>query len=139
MKSGGCLGKEHLKYKGLSESTKFQYKRACHRFLEWRRLASLPKPRRLSTLEYQCSEFIHFLYQDDRPMYWAVFFCSGMKRLYTKGRREVRTADRYYGYWSKAKFTRRAFPISADLVRGMATYLLIKNRPRMALAFLLAF
>ena len=134
-----CLGGEHIKYKGLSDNSKLRYRRACLRFLEWRRLAGLPKPKRLSTLDFQCGEFVNFLYQDDRPMYWAGDFCSGMKRLYTKGRKAAVTADRYYKYWSKAKLVRRAFPISADLVRGMATYLLIKGRPRMALAFLLAF
>ena len=74
VKTGSCLGKEHLKYKGLSENTKFRYKRACIRFLEWRKLACLSKPRRLSTLEYQCGEFIHFYIKTTGPCIGPVFF-----------------------------------------------------------------
>ena len=93
----------------------------------------------MTALEYQCVEFITFLYQDARPLYWAGDFLSGMKRCFVQGRRAVRTANRYYNYWVNATPTKRALPISSELVRGMATYFLIKGRPRMALAFLVGF
>ena len=131
--------KEHIKWKGLSDKGKARYRRAIFRFLEWRKLAELSKPRKITALEYQCGEFVIFLYQDDRPIYWAGDFLSGMKRCYMQGRRACRTASRYYGYWIKGTPVKRALPISSELVRGMAAYFVIKGRPRMAVAFLVAF
>ena len=131
--------KGHLKWKGLSDNGRARYKRAILRFLEWRKLAELSKPRRITALEYQFGEFVNFVYQDERPVYWAGDFLSGMRRCYMQGRRACRTASRYYGYWVKGTPVRRALPTSSELVRGMAAYFVIKGRPRMAVSFLLAF
>ena len=134
-----AVQREHVKLKGLGAVSRYRYKRAVWRFLEWRKLAEFPKPRKLIHLEYQCGEFIIFLYQDERPLYWAGDFLSGMKRYWMQGYRATHTAQRYYNYWVKGTHRSRAFPLSGELVRGMAVYFLFKKRPRMALAFLLGF
>ena len=119
--------REHIELRGLGAVSRYRYKRAVWRFLEWRKLAELPKPSKLSHLEYQCCEFINFLYQDERPLYWAGEFLSGMKRYWIQGYRATCTAQRYYNYWVKGTHRTQALPISGELVRGMAFYFCLKT------------
>ena len=121
--------REHIKEKGLGVVSRYRYKCAVWRFLEWRKLAELSKPRKMHAFEFQCGEFINFLYQDERPLYWAGFFLSGMKRYWIQGYQATRTAQRYYNYWVKGTHRTRALPLSGELVRGMAAYFLLKAAP----------
>ena len=52
--------REHIKLRGLGAVSRYRYKRAVWRYLEWRKLAEFPKPSKLIHLEYQCGEFINF-------------------------------------------------------------------------------
>ena len=60
--------REHIKLKGLGLVSRIRYKRAVWRFLEWRKLAELEKPRKMHVLEFVCAEFVNFLYQYERPL-----------------------------------------------------------------------
>jgi integrase len=96
-------------------------------------------PTTLAELDYQAGEFINFIYLDERPLGWAGDFVSGLKRLFPRCRKSLDIAGSFYKNWAKATVRVRAFPLSPDLVRGMASLALLDGKPRLAASFLIAF
>jgi integrase len=131
--------KTHIKYEALKETSLRRYKVAVQRFFQWRKSAGFSLPNSLSQLDFQASEFINYLYLDERPLGWAGDFVAGIKRLYPRCRKHLDTTGAYYKNWSKATVRVRALPFTPDFVRGLASLALIDKKPRLAAGFLVAF
>ena len=64
---------------------------------------------------------------------------SGFKRFYPACRRHLETSHMYHRNWCKTIVRISAFPISADLVKGMAAVAYTEQQPMFGAAILLAF
>ncbi len=97
------------------------------------------RPRIITELDYLSGEFIHFLYQDDRPVGWASDFLCGLKRLYPFCRRGSESANQYQRNRVKAIVRRRACPLPWSVVKGMVGLAILENRHDLAIALYLGF
>ena len=64
----------HIKYLGVTEKTRDNYKRALRHFFNYLRAMEQPLPAELEDLDHIGSEFINHVYMDDWPLYVARFF-----------------------------------------------------------------
>lgn len=131
--------KGHIKFVSVSAKTIDRYRVGVKRFFSWMSRERIPMPNSFDELDHHAGEFIHFLYQDDRPLGWVTDFVSGMKRLYPKCRRKLETASAYMRNWQKATVRTRALPLSSEMVRGMAAVAIQKGQPQLALILLVGF
>ena len=131
--------KVHLKYIGVTQRTHKDYKTALHRFYAFVDFRFSKKPCSPSAMRFAASEFVNFLYQDDRPISWAGNFLSGMKRFHPSLKPSLDLAQQYHTNWSRSITRVRAFPFTAEVVQAMAVVLATDGKPSMAVVVLLAF
>ena len=129
----------HLKYAAITHSTLRRYKLSVKRFFAWARSSKLRLPHSFLELGGQLSEFFNFLFLDDCPMHWAADALSGFKRLLPSCKRHLNISNLYLKNWTKCLTRERAIPLSASLVQGMAAAAFTKQKPRLAVSFLLSF
>jgi integrase len=72
-------------------------------------------------------------------MYMAADALSGFKRLYPSCKRHLDTSNLYYKNWTRSIIRVRALPLSPVLCKGIVSVAICKQKPRLAVAFLLAF
>jgi integrase len=129
----------HIKFLGITKLTETRYKNAVKRFFEWRKSSEFDTAQTHAELDLQLSEFINFLYQDERPTNWAGDCLAGFKRFYPACRRKLETACAYYKNWLKATKRIRALPLSPSMVQAMASFCMISGRVRLGAGLLLCF
>ena len=108
-----------LGFAAITDATILRYKRAVSRFFVWLKEAKLALPTTLSELNARLGDYLNYSYQDELPLNWGSDTVSGFKRLYPACRRHLETSHMYYRNWCKTIVRVRAFPLSADLVKGM--------------------
>ena len=133
------VAKVHLKYLGISDTTKKNYKIGLRRFFYWVKFCLVKPPRSQGELRYACAEFVNFLYQDDRPMSWAKDFLSGWKRFYSSQKGVLDEANKYYNNWSNSVVRAKATPFPVEFVQVMAAVAVTEKSYQLALLCLLAF
>ena len=131
--------KLHLKYLGITQRTRNEYKTALNRFFAFVDFRFVKKPKSPEALRFVAVEFVNFLYQDDRPLAWAGSFLSAMKRFYPSAVESMDVARQYHTNWSRSIKRVRAFPYTLEMVQTMAVVLAHDQEPFMAIAVLLAF
>ena len=57
----------HIKYVGITKLTETRYNHAVKSFFEWRKSAEFATAVSYAELDYQLSESVNYLYQDERP------------------------------------------------------------------------
>jgi integrase len=129
----------HIKYVGISKLTEARYKNAVKRFFEWRKSAEFATAGSFAELDNQLSEFVNYLYQDERPTGWAGDCLAGFKRCYPPCRRKLETASAYYKNWLKATKRIQALPLSPAMVQAMASFCMISGQTRLGAGLLLCF
>ena len=129
----------HLKYAAITHATLRRYRLSVKKFFAWPRSSKLRLPHSFAELGVQLSEYFNFLFLDDCPMHWAADSLSGFRRLLPSCKRHLNTCGLYYKNWTKCLMRERAIPLSAELVQGMAAAVVTKQKPRLAVSFLLAF
>ena len=131
--------KEHIKFIKIGLITRGRYLAAIRNFSQFLRYTYPKRPRSIRRLRAAAGEYINFLYQDDRPLYWAGNFLSGMKKFHPETLPALSTAQVYYRDWSKSIIRTKAFPYTLDMVLGMSSVLVSEGKPRFAALVLLAF
>ena len=129
----------HLKYAAIQNATLLRYKHAVREFFTYLRLHRVPIPATFSILEFQLSEYFNFLYLADRPMHWAADALSGFKRLLPSSKRHLDISSSYIRFWGKSVPRQRALPLTPELCKGIAAVAIARQKPRLGLAFILAF
>ena len=110
-----------------------------HVFFSWLKEAKPALPTSLSELDARLGDYLNYLYQDELPLNWGSDTVSGFKRFYPACRRHLETSHMYYRDWCKTIVRIRAFPLSADLVKGMAAVVYTEQQPKVGAAFLFLF
>ena len=90
-------------------------------------------------LRFAAAEFVNFLYQDDRPLYWAADFLSGFKRYYASHKHALDEASQYYRNWSTSIVRVKACPFPLEFIQVMIAVAVIEGDPQLATLCLLAF
>ena len=90
------VAKTHLKYLGLGDKTKKNYKTGIRRFYTFVKYCLDEPPQSTSQLRFAAAEFVNFLYQDDRPLSWAGEFLNGCKRFLSPMKSALDEAQMYY-------------------------------------------
>jgi integrase len=139
MKNSRFVRKVHIKFESMAPKTLIKYRVAVRRFFWWRNSAGFSYPSDLSELDFQVGEFFNHLYLDESPLGWAQDCISGLKRLFPRCRRHLETATLYYNNWSKATLRVKALPFTPNMVRGIATFSIIKGNLDFAATVLLMF
>jgi integrase len=129
----------HIKFVGITKLTTTRYKNAVKRFFEWHKSAEFATAVNFAELDYQLSEYINFLYQDERPTGWAGDCLAGFKRFYPPCRRQLETANAYYKNWCKSTKRIQALPLTPALVQAMASFCMIEGQIRLGAGLLLCF
>ena len=71
----------HIKYLSITARTMSKYRVGIQRFFKWQSIQGLAMPSDFDELDFQASEFVKCVYQDDRPLGWVTDFVSGLKRF----------------------------------------------------------
>ena len=90
------VAKTHLKYLGLGDKTKKNYKTGIRRFYTFVKFCLDEPPQSIPQLRFAAVEFVNFLYQVDRPMSWAGDFFNGFKRFLSPMKSARDEAQMYY-------------------------------------------
>ena len=85
------------------------------------------------------SEFVNYLWQDERPYDWASTLISAFARLCPALKHNLAQARVYVKNWNSVLDRTRAFPYSIEMVQAMSSYLHVQGRPHMAILCLVAF
>ena len=88
---------------------------------------------------YVTGEYINHLYQDMGPYGYAGDFLSGIRRFLPRWRNHTHPAGQYFRNWRRSLSFRRALPLPADVILGIAGVALADNRPRIAVAFFVGY
>ena len=129
----------HVKYAGIQPSTIERYRAAVLLFFDFLHDFGYATPNSFAELDHLAGEYINHLYLDDAPMYWAADFVSGLKRLYSRSRRQLDTATRYFDNWSKTIVRKRAAPVPAPLLMAMTALALLQRNGQLAFSLLIGF
>ena len=132
-------GKVHLKYLGITPKTRSNYNTAMRRFYLFVQHCLDRPPEDEQELRTAAAEFINFLYQNDRPLYWAGDFLSGFKRFQPGQKSALDEASVYYRNWSNSIVRARAQPYPVEFVQLMAVVAVTEGNFELATLCLTAF
>ncbi|CAK0803465.1 unnamed protein product [Prorocentrum cordatum] len=90
-------------------------------------------------LDAEAAEYINHMYQEDEPHGYAITFVSALKRLYPKCRKRLDIASLYCKSWTRTVHRRRALPLPANVVVGMAGLAFAFGEDRVGISFLIGF
>ena len=131
--------KVHLKFLGITDKTRANYKTAVSRFFSYVKHCLERPPQTPQELRHAAAEFVNFLYQDDRPLYWAGDFLSGFKRFHPSQKLMLDEASGYYKNWSNSVVRSKALPFPVEFVQVMAAVAVTEGNFELATLCLLAF
>ena len=112
--------RKHVKYEGVQPGTLHRYRKEVRAFFQYLHDFSIPLPGTLSKLDYELSEYINHLYQDDMPLNYGNDAVSGLKRLFPQCRRHLDLSELYMRNWRRAVHRVRAVPLHFELAQGIA-------------------
>ena len=128
-----------MKMLGTTLSTQIRYKTAIRRFFLYVKHILERPPETPGELGFAAAEFVNFLYQDDRPLYWAADFLSGFKRYYPTKKHCIEEASQYYRNWSSSITRMKACPFPIEFIQVMVSVAVTENNYELATLCLLAF
>ena len=131
--------KVHLKMLGTTTGTQEQYKTAVKRFFMYVQHVLERPPADPHELRFAAAEFVNFLYQDDRPLYWAADFLSGFKRYYASSKYALDEAQLYYRNWATSIVRQKACPFPLEFIQVMIAVAVSEGSFELATLCLLAY
>jgi integrase len=124
----------------MSLSLKKRYDTAVKRFFRFLKSHDFELPDEPDALDELCCLYIEELWEEGLPRSWAAHTLSGLAKLcpYLKG--SFPLGWTYYDTWKKHELPQRAAPLSVQLLKAMAGYLIFKNKNySLAICMLLTF
>jgi len=135
-----CRRKPRVKKaQGILPKTAKRYRATVNAFFMYLSENEKSDPTTVDELDYELSEFINHLYQDDLPEAKACDVVSGCYRLLPQTRRKLPLSKLYMDNWRKSITRVRATPLTSLMVRGLAGLAYMRNRPDLAAALLIGF
>ena len=131
--------REHLKYVGITRRTLDRYRKQVQLFFRYLHVHGIELPRCLDALDSTIAEYINHMYQEGEPAGYASDLASGFRRLYPRCRKHLVVSAQYCKYWSRSLKRRRALPIPANVLLGMAALAFAFGEPRVGATFLVGF
>ena len=130
---------KHLKYAGITQKTLDSYRKQVRLFFEYLHVHRICMPSSLDELDAEASEYVNHMYQEGEPHGYATTFVSGLKRLYPKCRKRLDIATQFCKHWTKTLRRKRAMPLPANVVVGMAGLAYAFGEPRVGISLLVGF
>ncbi|CAK0819451.1 unnamed protein product, partial [Prorocentrum cordatum] len=87
----------------------------------------------------QAAEYVNHVCQEGEPRGYAATFVSGLKRLYPKCRKRLDIATQYCKNWTNTLRRKRAMPLPANVVVGMAGMAYAFGEDWIGISFLVGF
>ena len=102
---------EHLKYKGISSSTRSAYAKQVNGFFLHIRLNGLQLPRSMERLDELISEYINHMWLEGEPQGYAGHLLSGLARFMPVTKGKLHTSWQYFNNWRTLVHSVQASPL----------------------------
>ena len=130
---------EHLKYVGITRRTVERYRKQVSLYFRYLHVHGFELPVCFDSLDDSVAEYVNHMFQEGEPAGYASDLVSGLKRLYPRCRKHLSVSTQYCKYWTRSLRRKRALPIPADVLLGMAALAYSYGEPRVGVTFLVGF
>ena len=128
-----------LKFCGIVLRTRKRYESQLRKFFQFLKDESLPLPASYRQLDQGLAEYIDHMFQEGEPLGYAGDLLSGVSRWVPHARAHIPTARLWFRNWGREVVRKRALPVPAEVVQGLAGIALALGRHDLAALLPLGF